>query len=113
MTINRKGASMSYILRGMIINASKGKPNLWRRWDKKAIIPCEVLVNIWDYGVKFCPEAPNNGMKLGTFLEWLWNLYISLPKGKDKNAALHLYVDTVQSELSTDWKKKVKSKKRN
>lgn len=103
---------MSYILREMIIIASKGRPNLWRRWDKKSIIPCEVLVNIWDYGIKFTKEPPDKGMKLANFLELLWNLHKSLPKGKDRDEALHLYVSTVESELIPDWKRKVKVKRR-
>ncbi len=90
---------MSFKLRELIIDASRGNRNLWRRWNKKSIIPCQVLVNVWDYGIKFMEEVPNTGMKLGTFLELLWKLSNSLPNGEYKNAVLNLYIDTVQSEL--------------
>ena len=94
----------------MIKTASQKKPNLWDRWVKKEVIPHEVLINIWDYGIKFCVPPPSHGLKMATFLELLWNHYKSLPEGKCRDAALHLFIDTVESELTPYWKDKIKSK---
>jgi hypothetical protein len=99
------------IIREMIITTTKGQRNMRRRWHKDAIIPCVVLLTIWNYGIEFCNEPPDKGMRLGSFLELIWQFYNSFSKSKIGGEALNLYIDTVKSELMPNWRKQVKAKR--
>ena len=113
MTLNREGKAMpDYALREMIKAVGKKYPNLWDRWNKKEVIPNVVLLRIWDSGLKIFPEPPTHGLKLGTFLDLLWKLYLSQPEGKDRDAVIYFYIDTVQSERLPYWRNKIRRKEK-
>ncbi len=107
------GRMPDYELREMIKTASKKNHNIWDRWKKKEIIPCTVIQYLWDNGIKFHEETPIRGMKLKTFLESLWELYLRLPEGKDSEYVFYLYVDTVESDRIPYWRNKIRRKKSN
>ena len=105
------GKTMNCIIRNMVRNASQRKPNLWNLWVKMAVIPHEVLITIWNNGIKFCTNPPNKGLKMEIFIKLLWKLYFSLPEGEYRNAVYNLYYDTVNAELVPNFKKQRKLQK--
>ena len=73
--------------------------NQKNRWEKRHTIPYQVLTVFWNWGIRIDKKSPETGMALGKFLELLWQFCCWHPHSKTRAAALHLYFDTVQSEL--------------
>jgi hypothetical protein len=73
--------------------------NQIRRWKKRHTIPWQVLMVFWNWGIRFDKKSPETGMALSKFLELLWEFCCWHSHSKTRAAALHLYFDTVQSEL--------------
>jgi hypothetical protein len=81
------------------------------RWKKKNIVPKQVLMVLWSWGIKLEKEPPQNGIKLKRFLESLEQLWNPYPNSKTQHAAFTLYEDTVRSELMSIGKGRMNSKR--
>jgi hypothetical protein len=73
--------------------------NQKKRWKKRHTIPYQVLMVFWNWGIQLTPRPPEQGMGLKLFLDFLWKFCCLHPHSNTRAAALHLYLDTVQSEL--------------
>ena len=73
--------------------------NQRRRWYERDTIPSQVLMAFWEWGIRVDKNPPATGMGVGRFLELLWKFYQNCPDLTTRDAALHLYTDTVKSEL--------------
>ena len=81
------------------------------RWKKKSIIPKQVLMVFWSWGIKLEEKPPQTGMKLRNFLESLEQLWNPCPNTKTEQAAFTLYENTVRSELMSIGKGRMSSKR--
>ena len=73
--------------------------NQKNRWEKRYTIPYQVLSVFWNWGIQLSPTPPEQGMGIKRFLDFLWVFCRHHPHAKTRSVALHLYFDTVQSEL--------------
>jgi hypothetical protein len=70
--------------------------------SRDRLVPWQVLVIFWLWGIKFGKIPPAEDMPLATFTELLWKLANNGEDDSTREVALHLYIDTVQSELMPD-----------
>jgi len=107
-------------LRHIIKRASRDYPHRWERWVDKQVVPRAVLLTIWESGIKFCDNPPDQAMRIEALVDLLWKhvQFLNSCIGQDvalckeRDATLFLYTDTVQSELMPDWSWKVRQKKK-
>lgn len=99
------------IIGGLIRRSTRLNSNQRKRWKTKGTIPWQVLSIIWNWRIEFCEEPPTEGMRVERFVAVLREYADSAKKEKDKQAAMHLYHDTIRFELMPNWKRKLRPKK--
>lgn len=68
-----------------------------RRYIDRETIPVQVLEVLWNWGIELDAHPPICGMSRARFCESLWDIYQHNSDRLTREAALYLYVDTVQS----------------
>ncbi|WP_289022811.1 hypothetical protein [Desulfobacter postgatei] len=93
-----------------IIKVSKLNKNQKVRWNKKGIIPNQVLIAFWDQKVRFSNSEPRTGMKIDTFIEKLWELAHTTEDSLLSDVAMYLYTDTVENEWKPNWRSQIRKR---
>jgi len=94
-----------------LIKTSKPTKNQKIRWRKKGTIPCQVMIELWDMGIKTKESEPTTGMKIDSFIEAVWKLAHTAKDASVRDLAAYLYQDTVEKELMPNWCKNIQPKR--
>jgi hypothetical protein len=68
------------------------------RWQKKEIVPVQVLEVLWNWGIRIDDSPPTNGLSLRFFLDRLWNFKKVCSDPGIEELSSYIYNDTVCSD---------------
>jgi hypothetical protein len=68
------------------------------RWQKKEIVPLQVLEVFWNWGIRLFDSPPTHGFSLRVFLNCLWNFSKECQNPAITEIAMVIYKDTVESD---------------
>jgi hypothetical protein len=67
------------------------------RWQKKEIVPVQVLKVLWAWGIRLDDNSPTHGLSLRVFLDRLWNFKKNCSNPGIEEISSAIYNDTVSS----------------
>ncbi len=68
------------------------------RWQRKEIVPVQVLEVFWNWGIRFDDSPPTHGLSLRVFLDRLWNFKKNLSNPTIEELSSYIYNDIVCSD---------------
>ena len=81
-------------LNQIICEATREKPNQWKRWKKRQTVPQSVLMQFYQKGIVKFEKPPEEGMHLYRLREFLREfIHSRCPDNDRRNEALELYYD--------------------